>query len=433
VDYGYDAYGNVTRVAQQGDPALAGDEATVTRQYVYNSTAWIMDRVKTESLLDGSGVVQRQTRTAYDGQAWGSAPIAGLPTQVSAGNGSLWAATTTAYDAWGNPTVVTDTLGRAAAIQYDSLYHQYPTATTNPLAQTTRTQWDVRLGVPLVITDANGAATRLGYDSFGRLTSVTRPGESLPAVKYTYPSPLAGGVGGGWVITAEVRAGPTSYQKTWTVLDGLGRVIQTQAQAENGWLVVQSTAYNGLNRPVTVTLPYTLAAAGGAYLTPNWATLPATVTRYDALGRVTQVIAPDGATTTHAYRDRRELVLDANGHQTETEQDGLGRLLAVREYYGTYATPDWNAAFQAAETRYWYNSAGNLIAVRDPLSNTTRMAYDPLGRKTTMDDPSMGRWTYRYDAAGNLVEQTDALGQRLEFVYDALDVRPVYPKSKEGG
>ena len=187
------------------------------------------------------------------------------------------------------------------------------------------------------------------------------------------------------------------------------------------------------NRPVTATLPYTLAATGGTYLSPNWAALPQTVTRYDELGRVTQVIAPDGAVTAHAYRDRRELVLDGNGHQTEYENDGLGRLLAVREVYGTYAAPDWSAAILAAETRYWYNSAGNLIAVRDPLSNTTRMAYDPLGRKTTMDDPSMGRWTYRYDAAGNLVEQTDALGQRLEFVYDALDVRPVYPKSKEGG
>ena len=36
------------------------------------------------------------------------------------------------------------------------------------------------------------------------------------------------------------------------------------------------------------------------------------------------------------------------------------------------------------------------------------MNYDALGRKVTMDDPSMGHWQYQYDAAGNLKTQTDA-------------------------
>jgi len=423
-DYAYDSYGNVTRVAQYGDATRSGDEAIVERAYVYNTARWIVDRVSTERLLSGDSTLVRETRYAYDGQPWGAAPITGSPTAVTSGlTGWGWVTTTTQYDAWGNPIATTDPLGRVTRTGYDAVYRQYPISTTNALTRTTRMQWDLRLSVPTVLTDANGAPTRLGYDPFGRLTGVTYPGESVPAARYAYPTGNA--ISAPWAIMAETRTDPyttPTYRRSWTFYDGLGRPIQTQAVRANGsspWLVVQDTAYDALGRPMTVTLPYTVTAAGGAYITPNW-DRPRTVTRYDALGRVVQVVAPDGATTAHAYRDWRELVLDPNGHQTEYERDGLGRLIAVREYYGTYAQPTWDAA-NPAETRYWYDAAGNLIAVRDAEGNVTRIHYDPLGRKVAMDDPGMGHWEYRYDAAGNLVKQRDARGQAICFYYDALN------------
>ncbi len=420
-DYAYDSYGNVARIVQYGDATHTGDEATVEREYAYNTDRWIVDGVSTERLIGSDGAVVRETRTAYDGQPWGTAPITGSVTAVTSGlAGWGWVTTTTQYDAWGNPTVVTDALGQVTRSGYDLVYQQYPISTTNALTQTTRMQWDLRLSVPTVITDANNTPTRYTYDSFGRLTGVTYPGESVPAVRYAYPTGNV--LSAPWVITSETRVDPynatPTYQRSWTFYDGLGRAIQTQTAAENGWLVVQDTAYDALGRAVTVTLPYTVASAGGTYITPNWSR-PKTITRYDGLGRVEQVIAPDGATTTHAYLDWREMVLDANGHQTEYEKDGLGRLIVVREYYVTYSQPTWDAA-NPAETRYWYDAAGNLVAVRDELGNVTRMWYDPLGRKTAMDDPSMGRWEYRYDAAGNLVKQRDARGQAICFTYDAL-------------
>jgi len=422
-DYAYDDYGNITRIVQSGDATRPGDEATVERAYVYNTTAWIVDRLATESLRAGDGSLLRQTRIAYDGQPWGAAPTRGSPTAVMRGlDGWGWVTTTTQYDDRGNPIATADPLGRVTRTSYDPAYQQYPTSTTNPLTQTTRIQWDLRLSVPVVITDANGAATRYTYDPFGRLTGVIYPGESVPAVRYAYPTGDA--LSAPWVITAEVRVDPynptPTYQRSWTFYDGLGRPIQTQTQAENGGLVVQDTAYDALGRPVIVTLPYTVTASGGTYIPPDWSR-PKTATRYDALGRVVEEIAPDGSVTRRAYRDWRELVLDAEGHQTEYERDGLGRLIAVREYYGTYSAPTWNPAETPAETRYWYDAAGNLIGVRDALGNVTRIAYDPLGRKTAMDDPSMGRWEYRYDAAGNLVKQRDARHQAICFYYDPLN------------
>ncbi|HNT78387.1 MAG TPA: RHS repeat-associated core domain-containing protein [Anaerolineae bacterium] len=421
-DYQYDDYGNIAQEIHHGDTANAGDEVVVTRAYAYNPTTWIVNTPWQEMLQDVHGIPQRQTFYAYDGQAEGVAPTQGQVTQVRQGLGSVWTTAQTQYDTWGNPEIITDALDHATYTTYDPISHQFPVAVTNPAGHTTTAQWDLRLGVPEIITDSNGAATHLDYDSFGRVTAVTPPGDAFPSVKYTYPTGAA--LTAPFVVTAETRIDaylPTpQYQTAWTVYDGLGRVIQTQTEAENGWLVLQSTGYDALGRPVTATLPSTVSASGGLYHSPDWDTLPKTVTTYDALGRVVQVQAADGSVTRQDYRAWQELVLDAEGHQTVYENDGLGRLTTVREYYGTYSAPDWNAA-NPARTQYTYDPQGNLTQVTDALGHVTRIGYDPLGRKIWMDDPSMGYWTYRYDAAGNLIEQTDAENQTLTFEYDALN------------
>ncbi len=39
------------------------------------------------------------------------------------------------------------------------------------------------------------------------------------------------------------------------------------------------------------------------------------------------------------------------------------------------------------------------------------MEYDQRGRKTVLDNPDSGRWTYQSNGLGELVRQTDAKGQ----------------------
>lgn len=79
------------------------------------------------------------------------------------------------------------------------------------------------------VVDHDGAAEMYTYDPFGRLTGVTYPGESVPAVKYAYPTGNA--LSAPWAITTETRVDPynaaPTYQRTWTFYDGLGRVVQT--------------------------------------------------------------------------------------------------------------------------------------------------------------------------------------------------------------
>ncbi|MCU0522185.1 MAG: hypothetical protein MUF84_16015, partial [Anaerolineae bacterium] len=72
-------------------------------------------------------------------------------------------------------------------------------------------------------------------------------------------------------------------------------------------------------------------------------------------------------------------------------------------------------------TQYGYDVLDHLTVVTDTLGNVTTMAYDALGRKTSMVDPDMGAWSYQYDLAGNLTTQTDARGCVTGFTYDGQD------------
>ena len=72
-------------------------------------------------------------------------------------------------------------------------------------------QWDLRLGVPEISTDANGAATHLDYDDFGRVVTVIPPGDAFPSVKYTYPGAA---LTAPFVITTETRIDPFSAPRS---------------------------------------------------------------------------------------------------------------------------------------------------------------------------------------------------------------------------
>ncbi len=433
-EYRYDAYGNVIREARLGNVSKEGDESIILRGFIPNEQAWLVDLPSWEQVSGRSQTILRETHYLYDGQSWGMTPTVGSLTAVVVGAGDLWITTTYEYDTYGHQTAMTDPLGRVTRTAYDSRYHLYPVRTTNPLGWTTLTQWNEALGTPEVVTAANGAVTTYAYDGLGRLTGVTYPdpetGErgAEADLLYTYPTPSDGAVAAPFAI-GQARRSSGGYHHTWTLYDGLGRSVQTQEEAGNGLLVVTHQTYDGLGRVRRTSLPMTATIAGGTYITPAWEHIPYTLKDYDALGRLIEERGADGAITRWAYSGWRTLHLDPNGHQVIQEKDGLGRLVRVQECRGTWSTPNWGAG--GPETLYSHDGAGNLTGVRDAEGNVTRIAYDPLGRKVEMWDPSMGHWTYGYDAAGNLVQQTDGRGVTLRFTYDALN--RLEQKAVDGG
>jgi RHS repeat-associated protein len=243
------------------------------------------------------------------------------------------------------------------------------------------------------------------------------------------------------VVAQRTAANTTATRVTRSFYDGLGRQIQTKVEsALNAQSIVTDMRYDGLGQVIEQSQPRYVNESTPAiygYTNPGGGNLfNRTTITYDALGRASEVTAPDGSTTSHFYliwSDAGTLrqahnVVDANRHRTKTSTDALGRLVKVEEISGncgqwTYTCggsyiDTWTVA---ATTTYAYSPLDQLTSVTDTSGNVTSMTYDSLGRKTAMDDPDMGVWSYSYDATGNLVTQTDAKSQVLWFGYDALD------------
>ncbi len=325
------------------------------------------------------------------------------------------------------------------------------------------------------VTDANNLVTKYAYDGFGRLTKVAKPGDSLTendeTVVYSYLDngglillqPLVVGI----VYKGNLRSAERQFY------DGLGRLVQTQTAGVEvqGKVkdqdIIVTMAYDARGLEVCRTAAYGEDAYVYNGQTPfrgaACSTKSRTTTTYDALGRATSVTTPDGATIRTEYQVSADMtvdgpvngpvdshnlflrtrVYDGNNHLTTRLSDVFGRLAVVREYAGdtwTDGAPTEYAAY--ADTRYNYDVLDNLTVVRasaasDPepttLLRVTTMAYDELGRKTTMNDADMGEWTYAYDPAGNLIRQKDSAGNAICFTYDGLNRLVQRQKDNDAG
>ncbi len=463
-----------------------GDERSTYSYYnnLSDNGRWFMGLKHGENIFKGITpnvadytILKTQTKWYFDDyrydltKATDTAQISkGAVTMVAQG---LWqidnqpmppiAATKYAYDAWGNPTTVTDPNGNQTTIDYDDVYSLYPKQVTNAKSQPTQYQYyginepDLGVGSGPIgslkrVTDPNGAATLYTYDSLGRLHEVYRPNDPYygennaqndPTVRYGYSdvgSPF-------WIKPLRIAenhkplsGGPVVRH----LYDGLGREIQTQgpvnvtvSDSPTPVDIVVSRGYDARGLVISQTAPYTVPPYTynqnvNPYTTTNLAAAPKTLTQYDALGRPTVTTAPDN-TTTHQYYGLDiatglplHVVQDAN-HRAHKQYvaDGLGRLLLVRDVIGTYCPPDQMCGNEYrtlyGTTQYSYDVMNNLTRVTDALTNTTVMTYNVLGQKVEMLDPDMGHWAYQYDNAGNLVNQTDAKNQVLWFNYDTLN------------
>ena len=466
----YDAYGNVKKESHHGNIAVAGDEKTIERAFIVNTTNYLVGFPIRETVYKGLSVASvdklAETIFYYDGTGTGACTAAptGSNTTVTKGhltkterwlNGGTNPISGMEYDPTTGVLLCTrDPLGNKTTLAHDPT-KTFVLTTTNQLGHINTVVISGVNGVAIdpatgfygqvkSATDPNGKIVTHEYDKLGRKTKTTAPDGLVTTV--TYPALAEYGVIGTQKITtstsgASVPAALTSS----TFFDGLGRTITKESSGPNSTTRVTKTEYNVKGQTFRTSLPYFKTSEN---VTGRWRTMS-----YDAPGRVTQITHPDtlsgsALTTKSCYAPFVTVTLDASGARKRETKDAYGRAVKIEEYSTTTTTCDTTVGSPYATTNYTYDLLGNLTKVVDHLGNRTTMRYDTLSRKIGMSDPDMSTngtttcadltalnpnatypwyaapcWNYQYDGAGNLTRQTDAKNQHLWFRYDGLNRR----------
>lgn len=455
----YDEYGMVIRVDDLGEDGVDGDEQCKKIDYTpRNITAWVMNRVHrtqeyavkcsaTTGTLTEAQVIG-ENRLSYDGKPFETAPVRGLSTQVQ--DMSAWNNGTpafivtgkTSYDVHGRPTASTDALGYTTKTDYTPAQDAPVTATltTNPMLHEVENHLDPAWGSTTAVVDPNDKRTDLQYDGLGRLVSVWQPGRTkgtdTPNVKYGYDVNADVPT----VVTTSTLNAAGAYINSYTLYDGLLRQRQTQAPSPNGGRIITESFYDSAGRSVLEFGDYHADGAPGGTLvgtTDRAFVAKQTRTVYDGAGRVTaSVFQPYGferwRTTTAYGGDRTDVTPPAGGTATATVTDARERTVQRRQYHGPAPTPGTAGSWDAIT--YRFDARGRQAAVIDSLGNDWTYKYDIRGRQTEIDDPDRGTTTITYDNAGRILTRTDARGEKLAYEYDSLGrKRAVYDDNSNTG
>ena len=116
-----------------------------------------------------------------------------------------------------------------------------------------------------------------------------------------------------------------------------------------------------------------------------------------------------GRTEVYGFDENRELIyrIDADGQRSDSERDSYGRITVERDPLGR-------------ETRYLYDTEGNVIAITAPDGSSTQIDYhETLNLPVAVNDPAGRITAYTYDGRGNLVSITDPAGYTTSYGYNA--------------
>ena len=299
------------------------------------------------------------------------------------------------YDERGNPTVITDRLGRSIRSDFDATFN-HVTRVSNKLNQVTLLGYDSR-GNLTTITDPLQQVTTNVYDGFGRLIETRDAAGSGTRYEYDAHSNISARIdklGHRWTMAYDIVGRMTSAtdplnRRTEMTYDSMNRV-ETMTD-ESGAVTHFTYDLNGNRTKVR------------DQLNREWTTV------YDALNRPVQMIDPLGRATRLRYDIEGELLstTSPSGRVVKYTYDSRGRVET--------ATDPLNAF-----VKFTYDSRGNLESVRDKRGYTTSYAYDELNRRTLTRNPLGQTINVVYDGMDRVTEITDELGHRATMTYDAL-------------
>lgn len=411
VGYDYDSYGNVTKETQYGEVSgntdgtftdIGSDKRTTDITYTNNTTDYIVGLPTNQTLKNNSGVKEAETDFSYDTDG-------NLLTQSQWISGSNYTDTTYTYNSYGLPLTETDPLNNTNTYVYDS-HTMYPATTTNAENHITSYTYDYSSGKVASMTEPNGKVIQYDYDALDRLVEEEQTFENgstqtTRAISYnTSAQPQ--------YRKETLYRSSSDSQDIYTYLDGFGKTIQTKQEMDSGWLTLD-TVYENMDRVEKQSLPYETSSSSNSGATSNSNLMTSFV--YDPLGRVTLSTNAKGTTTTD-YNGFETTVTDAENNEKDLITDAFKNLVQVNEYNGS----------STYTTEYDYNAQNLLTKITDAENNVRNIAYDGLGRRTSLEDlhdasdSTFGTWSFVYDDI-NLTSQTDPKGTTTSYTYDDIN------------
>ncbi|MDQ0931467.1 RHS repeat-associated core domain-containing protein [Streptomyces turgidiscabies] len=443
--YGYDDNGNVKTVtdalgqvtsyeynkANQQTKAIGSDGKYSTMEYDArgNQTAAV-DETGRRTTYGYDGAGRRSSMTTPRGNVTGADAAKFTTTYGYDDNGNLiktvdptGAVTSTEYDAFDQPTKVTDPLNHVTLTGYD--VNGNVAQVTDPLTKITKYTY-TSADLLETVTDPLSKVTTYGYDADGNRTSETSPTGRKQTWTYnadgqpeTQTDPR-GYLTGNTASDYTTRYGYDATGNQTSVTDPYGR-RQTRAYDNLGQLTASQDAsgrrttyaYDPLGRIETVTAPdagttaYTYDTSGNVH-TRTDANQHTTTYGYDSAHRLTSVVDPLNRTVAHRYDadGNRDQTTNARGIVATNTYDALNRLTGTK-YSDT--TPVTSIA---------YDAVGNRRQVVD-ATGTRTFAYDAVDRLKTVTLPTSKTFAYGYDDAGHLTSRTNPDGQQTTYTYNS--------------
>ena len=423
LSYLYDTFNNITDVKQydwgNGSPGALLRETQTAYLWSTNSNYYdILNGLPaSQTVLDGSGNQIAKTIWNYDQTSVQANPgmvghdDADYPPSanyrgnltseqhwINTSNG--YATTTRTFDIAGNVLTRKDPDNNSTTFSYADPQNTYAHATkaTNALQQYASASYDYSTGKMVTATGLNGEQTSYAYnDPLDRITAIEMPNGGNKY--YSYPNYTT------VTVQQDQNTPGDSALKSQTIYDGFGRVSESELYETSSQYIAATQTYNALGAIASTTNP-SRSGDGLNYSTSY---------SYDSLGRILQVAASDGVTSTVSYRGNANTGTDPASHTKTYTRNALGELQSVAETV---------QAGTVLYTYYSYDTLGDLVCMSHsacPSSPARSFTYDSLRRLLSTVNPESGTVTYSYDSAGNQLSRTDNRNITTTYSYDKLN------------
>ena len=254
---------------------------------------------------------------------------------------------------------------------------------------------------------------RYGFDTGGRLTTITDRNENAVELRYTPGGLLSE------VVDTRGQTATFTYDSNQLLTDVRYASRQVTLRYDSSKDLVSFTEHGG----GTTSFTY----GNHDLLTGTDANAIRFVTNtYDDLHRVVTQVDGKNSSSANTYTATRATHTDRVGNQVATDYDPLDRPVALTDSRGgvrryTYDENDNRASETdplGATFRTTYDGRGNALEALDPLGGLTRTTYDARNQPTEIEDEAGKRRINEYDERGNFLRTTNPLSFTRSFAYD---------------